>query len=157
MQSGDSLLGNTPCAYGDPFIDTLLLSLLPQVERYSGLKLFPTYSYFRMYKHGDALPKHNDRLACEISVTLCLGGDPLWPFWLEAPNGVVKVNLAPGDGLLYRGVECAHWREAFDGTQLAQVFLHYVDTNGPNADWKFDRRKATSSPLHRVGAINLGT
>ena len=146
-QSGDSQIASTPCAYGDPFLDTLLLCLLPKVEEYSGLKLFPTYSYFRLCKCGDILPKHKDRPACEISVTLCLGGDRLWPFWLEGPSGAIKLEMAPGDGLLYRGIECAHWREAFVGTRLAQAFLHYVDQDGPHAEWKFDKRKATSSPL----------
>ena len=155
MLSGDRLLADTPCAKGDPLMDTLLLSLLPQVEKLSGLELHPTYSYFRVCKHGDLLPKHRDRAACEISMTLCLGGDLLWPFWLQGANGVVKVEMAPGDGVLYRGIECSHWREAFQGTRLAQLFLHYVDKDGPYAEWKFDKRTATSSPLHRAGATRF--
>jgi len=147
-QLGDSQVPSTPCAFGDQIIDTLLLSLLPRIEKHSGLELFPTYSYFRVYKHGDILPRHKDRPACEVSVTLCLGGDLLWPFWLEGPNGVVSIDMAPGDGLLYRGIECTHWRDSFEGTRLAQVFLHYVDKNGPHADWKFDKRQATSSPMN---------
>src|SRR5262245_36712433 len=83
---GDDQIADTPCAYGDPLMDTLLLSLLPQVEKSSGLKLFPTYSYFRLYKQGDILQVHRDRAACEISVSLCLGGD-VWPFWVEGPSG----------------------------------------------------------------------
>jgi len=141
MQLGDGQIADTPFAWGDPFMDVLLLSLLPQIELLSGLALYPTYSYFRVCKHGDVLPRHTDRFACEISLTLCLGGDRIWPFWLESPNGVVKVKMAPGDGVLYRGIECAHWREAFEGTRLAQVFLHYVEKNGPHEDWKFDKRK----------------
>jgi hypothetical protein len=89
-------------------------------------------------------------------MTLCLGGDLRWPFWLEGPNGIVKLELSPGDGLLYRGIECTHWREAFEGTRLAQVFLHYVDQNGPHADWKFDKRKGTSSPLGRGAGAGFG-
>jgi hypothetical protein len=42
--------------------------------------------------------------------------------------------------LLYRGIECPHWREAFEGDRQVQVFLHYVDQKGPLADWKFDKR-----------------
>jgi hypothetical protein len=156
-RSGDRQVADTPCAYGDPFIDTILLALLPQVENCAGMKLFPTYSYFRVYKRGDILPKHTDRPACEISVTLCLGGDRVWPFWLEGSNGVVNLEMAPGDGLVYRGIECTHWREAFEGDRLAQAFLHYVDKNGPHADWKFDKRKATSSPLNDSLARMLAT
>jgi hypothetical protein len=154
LRSGDSLFVDTPCAKSDPFIDILLFSMLPQIEKYSGLELYPTYSYFRVCKHGDVLPRHRDRVACEISVTLCLGGDLLWPFWLEGPNGAVKVEMAPGDGVLYRGIECAHWRDAFEGIRLAQAFLHYVDKHGPHADWKFDKRPA-ALPGHRLQATNL--
>ena len=54
--------------------------------------------------------------------------------------------LAPGDALLYRGCDCFHWREAFQGTRLAQVFLHYVDRNGSHADEKYDGRKTLMRP-----------
>ena len=145
-KSGDSQVADTPCAYGDPFMDTLLLSLLPQVEKCSGLKLFPTYSYFRVYKHGDILQKHKDRPACEISVTLCLGGDLLWPFWLEGPNGVVSMEMIQ-EMASFTVARNVPRREAFEGTRLAQVFLHYVDKNGPHAEWKFDKRTGISSPL----------
>lgn len=139
---GDDQVPGTPSAYSDFIMDGLLTSLLPQIERASGLAVFPTYSYFRVYKLGDTLARHTDRPACEISVTLCLGfEDQLpWPIWIEGPRGPISVTLGAGDALLYRGRECAHWREAFEGRRQAQVFLHYVDQNGPCADWKFDKR-----------------
>ena len=139
---GDSQVPGTPSSYGDFMLDGLLVDLLPEVERATGLALFPTYSYFRMYKHGDALAKHTDRPACEISVTLCLGfeAEKPWPIWIDGPQGESSVSLKPGDGLIYRGTECPHWRAEFEGTRQAQVFLHYVDQKGPCADWKFDKR-----------------
>jgi hypothetical protein len=54
--------------------------------------------------------------------------------------------LRPGDALIYRGIELAHWREAFQGEKMAQVFLHYVDRNGPNAAEKFDGRAGLGVP-----------
>ena len=68
-------------AYGDVFMDGLLTDLLPAAEQATGKKLFPTYSYFRVYKRGDVLAKHTDRQACEISLTLCLGyeAERPWP------------------------------------------------------------------------------
>jgi hypothetical protein len=129
-------------APGDVFMDGLLVDLLPMAESISGLKLFPTFSYFRVYHHGDVLERHTDRPACEISLTLCLGyqADKPWPIVIEGPQGVGSIELQPGDGLLYRGIECAHWRDALDGDHVAQVFLNYVDQNGPYAEWKFDKR-----------------
>lgn len=145
MVSGDGQVDGTPSAYGDFMMDGLLNSLRPELEAACGLELFPTYSYFRVYKHGDTLAKHSDRPACEISVSLCLGFEEerAWPIWIECRGGSSSVDLAPGDALLYRGMECPHWRDGFEGTLLAQVFLHYVDQKGPNAEWRFDKRTST--------------
>ena len=78
--------------------------------------------------------RHKDRYSCEISTTLNLGGDP-WPIYLD-PTGKekqagVKVDLDPGDMLIYRGEKVEHWREAFNGYDCGQVFMHYNDKNGP--------------------------
>lgn len=150
LNAGDEQLPSTPCASSDPLMDTLLSSLLPKIEKYSSLDLYPTYSYFRVYKKGDVLQRHRDRAACEVSVTLCLGGDSSWPFWLESHSSDVKLEMAPGDAVLYRGIECPHWREPFEGNRLVQVFLHYVDKRGPYADWKFHGRRTTGLPIGRA-------
>lgn len=145
MGDGDSQVPGTPNAYGDFMMDGLLTGLLPDIEAASGLDLFPTYSYFRVYRSGDSLARHTDRESCEISVTLCLGYDVIpWPIWVEGPHGASCVTLLAGDGLLYRGTECPHWRETFDGPSQAQVFLHYVDQKGPYADWRYDKRSDTA-------------
>lgn len=137
---------------GDVFTDGLLVDLLPRAEEITGLKLFPTYSYFRVYHNGDVLTKHTDRQSCEISLSLCLGyqGEKPWPLMVEGPEGSSAVELAPGDALLYRGIECPHWRDRFEGEQNAQVFLHYVDQNGPHAEYKYDKRPGLS--FERPGA-----
>jgi hypothetical protein len=137
---------------GDVFMDGLLMDLLPGAEEISRLKLFPTYSYFRLYHRGDVLAKHTDRPSCEISLSLCLGyeGEKAWPLIVEGPQGVSSVELAPGDGLLYRGIECPHWRESLESDCTAQVFLHYVDQNGPYAEWKYDKRPALSFKRPRL-------
>jgi hypothetical protein len=148
MERGDGQVPDTPCSYGDRMMDGLLNSMLPEVQTISGLLVFPTYSYIRVYKKGDVLKRHVDRPACEISVSLCLGYDAAepWPLWIEGPQGTRGVTLEKGEALLYRGMECPHWRDEFHGKRLAQVFLHYVDQHGPNAEWKFDKRTSLSSP-----------
>jgi hypothetical protein len=144
MHSGDSQVPDALCSYGDPIMEGLLSKLLPTVEKGSGLRLFPTYSYFRVYKTGDVLGRHTDRPSCEISLSLCLGyeGRGPWPIWIEGPRGAASVSLEPGDGLLYRGIECPHWRLPFEGSRLAQTFLHYVDQQGAYSQWKFDQRSS---------------
>jgi hypothetical protein len=153
MLRGDGQVLGTPCAYGDFMMEGLLISLLPEIERASRLALLPTYSYFRVYRHGDKLARHTDRPSCEISATLCLGFEEgkSWPIWIEGPGGTSSVSLGAGDALLYRGTECPHWRDAFEGQRSAQVFLHYVNQHGPHADWKFDKRTSIAGFPLRTG------
>jgi hypothetical protein len=129
-------------SYGDPLMDQLLLFVQPRIERLCDAEVFPTYSYYRLYRCGDVLRPHRDRKACEISVTVNLGQAPEkpWPIWIRGPHGADSIELFPGDALVYRGIECEHWREPYDGYYLGQVFLHYVDARGPNARWRFDKR-----------------
>jgi hypothetical protein len=114
--------------YGDVAMETLMLKIKPTMEKETSLKLNPSYTFLRIYKKGDILSRHKDRFSCEISTTLNLGGDP-WPIYLE-PSGEegkkgIKVDLEPGDMLVYRGMELEHWREPFKGNECVQVFLHY--------------------------------
>jgi hypothetical protein len=143
---GDAQVASAPVAYGDPHLDELLENVRGIVEKATGLALWPTYSYLRVYKRGSLLKAHRDRPACEISMTVNLGIDAqeAWPIWIAGPQGVASVSLNPGDGLIYRGCDCFHWREAFAGNHLAQVFLHYVDRNGQNTEWKYDKRTRLS-------------
>jgi hypothetical protein len=120
------------------------------MEDETGLKLNETYSYARIYKKGDILARHKDRYSCEISTTLNLGGDT-WPIFLE-PSGEegkdgVKVVLEPGDMLIYKGMDLEHWREAFEGENCGQVFLHYNDASDKNAEEnKYDGRPFLGLP-----------
>ena len=61
--------------YASETFDSLLEQLLPYFEQACGKKLFPTYSYARLYAEGDDLKPHTDRPACEISATLTVGFD----------------------------------------------------------------------------------
>ena len=139
---GDLQVPGTPNFYGDTLMETLLEKLLPNVEVATGLDLYPTYSYMRIYKSGDVLKRHKDRGSCEISLTIPLGfeGDDCWPIQADNGDHTVVANLQPGDAMVYRGCDISHWREEFTGKHQVQVFLHYVDQNGPYANQKFDFR-----------------
>ena len=122
---GDPLVPNTYGVYSDIVMETLLTEVMPKMEDITNLKLIPTYSYARIYKYGDVLAKHKDRPSCEISTTLNLGGE-FWPIYLKSKNeSTIKVDLSPGDMLVYKGCELEHWREKFTGQNCGQVFLHY--------------------------------
>ena len=158
----DQQVPETYSHYGDVAMETLLTEVKPIMEKETGLKLIETYAYARIYKKGDILHRHKDRFSCEISTTLNLGGDD-WPIYIN-PNkeegGVdkddtyvpskakgIKVNLYPGDMLVYRGNFLEHWRDAFTGTDCGQVFLHYNNkaTKG-SEDNKFDKRPHLGLP-----------
>ena len=149
--------------HGTPTFDKLLEDLLPHFEKHCGKKLYPTYSYARLYKPGEELKKHTDRPACEISATVTLGwSGKQWAIFMadrandnkaepynsqgdgefkdiKAKN-ISTIWMNVGDAVLYRGMDKLHWREKFEGDWQAQVFLHYVDANGPHAEWKYDKR-----------------
>jgi hypothetical protein len=142
LTGGDGAVTAAAGTYADTVMEHVLARLRPSVEAASGLALDPTYSYLRLYRSGDALAAHRDRPACEISLSLNLGQEPAaaWPLWFRAASGPHAVTLRPGDAVLYRGTTVEHWREPYTGMRTAQVFLHYVDRNGPHAEWKYDKR-----------------
>ena len=146
IQFKDRQVPNSYAKYGDRLMETLLVKTIDVMQKKTGLKLVPTYSYTRLYRNGNILQRHKDRPSCEISTTLNLGGDN-WPIFIDptgsnnvideyreihkpgAPKGV-KVNLKPGDMLIYSGCELEHWREPFKGDLCGQVFLHYNHADG---------------------------
>jgi hypothetical protein len=121
----DPQVPNVYSHYADFAMETLLIKVMPIMKKETNLNLIPTYSYARIYEKGSILHKHKDRPSCEISTTLNLGGDP-WPIYLEGN----KVDLTPGDMLVYSGCDLEHWRDEFTGNICAQVFLHYNHVNG---------------------------
>ena len=146
----DDQVPETYSHYADIVMETLLQKVKPIMEEKSGVKLIETYSYARIYKKGDELKRHKDRYSCEISTTMNLGGDN-WPIFLEpsADEGKkgIEINLKPGDMLMYRGCELEHWREEFKGNDCGQVFLHYNNASGENAEAnKFDGRPMIGLP-----------
>jgi len=137
---GDDQAPNSRSMYDYKQALELLCELTPRVSEFSGLTVLPTYSYIRVYQTGDDLKKHSDRDSCEISVTLNLGGDCDWPIYIERPDGsVASVIMQPGDAMLYLGCKADHWRDPIPGTKYIQVFLHYVDSDGPRAKFYFDK------------------
>ena len=158
----DTQVPETFSCYSDLVMETLLQKLKYRVELETELKLNETYSYTRLYKKGDVLPRHKDRYSCEVSTTLHLGGDN-WPIFLEPDpsKGVFieddeyipskskgkKIQLGVGDMLIYQGCELEHWREKFEGESCGQVFFHYNDANGEDAEEnKYDERPFLGLP-----------
>tara|TARA_Y100000114_G_scaffold47844_1_gene43613 strand:- start:655 stop:1326 length:672 start_codon:yes stop_codon:yes gene_type:complete len=157
----DPQVPKTYSHYSDIAMEVLLEEMLPVLKKETELDLVPTYSYARLYKKGDELKRHKDRESCEISTTLNLGGDS-WPIFLEPNKNVgisgvdgctpssnnpgVKINLEPGDMLIYSGCVLEHWRETFEGEVCGQVFLHYNNIKTSGEEYKFDKRPFLGLP-----------
>lgn len=148
---GDSQVENSHAAYNYMSFLELLAEKTPEVSRAIEEPVLPTYTYARIYKNGNVLERHQDRDACEISLTVHLDGDMGWGIWIEKPNGEPEeVHLEPGDALLYLGCEAPHWREEFTGNYYGQAFLHYVKSRGERAYAFFDNDKTSVTPRNQV-------
>ena len=149
-EGADGQIPHTYSHYSDIAMETLMLKCQAMMEKTTGLKLTPAYTFARIYKHGDILKRHKDRFSCEISTTMNLAGDP-WSIYLE-PSGKeglkgIKVDLKPGDMLVYSGCELEHWRNKFKGKEHIQVFLHYNNKKTPGAkENMFDKRPHLALP-----------
>ena len=161
-EGAEGQIPHTYSNYSDIAMETLMLKCQPVMEKITGLKLTPAYTYARIYKNGDVLKRHKDRFSCEISTTMNLGGDP-WAIYLSPNENVgipdgkkitveskakgIKVDLRPGDMLVYSGCELEHWRNKFKGKECIQAFLHYNNKKTPGAkENMFDKRPHLGLP-----------
>ena len=118
----------TPYWYNDELMETLLKIKEPLICKHSGLDVNKSFVYWRYYVHGSILKDHLDRPSCEISVTACIKKYDNWPIKMAGKY----YELEEGDGVMYLGCELPHSRPGrYRGEGMAQVFMHYVDKNGP--------------------------
>ena len=170
------IAGHHYSQYADFAMETLLIFIQDRLEKKLKRKLVPTYAFTRMYYKGSEMYRHKDRMSCEISGTLNLGGD-MWPIYID-PTGEdnvikpqkilpgeikgikpviakkaskgVKVELGPGDLMMYEGNKFEHWRYKFKGKKCGQVFLHYNYKDGPiGVGHKFDKRPKLGMQVDR--------
>lgn len=160
LQQSGKLVNDDQCplsdaVYGDPLFDNILEKFAKPIGDAVGRTLLPTYTYARIYRPGEILKKHKDRPACEISATLTLGFDakPVWPIFFDEERETL-VSLDVGELAVYKGCEILHWRPSFKGQWHVQVFLHYVDANGPYKDEVYDNRSNLGTQKHSNAASN---
>ena len=140
-----------------------------KLEKALGRKLYNTYYYDRYYFPGQQLTKHTDRAACEISVTIHISTnlpepERDWPLKIKTcdiytddkktsvlvPGEERAAVLNPGDGLIYKGCERPHWRDAMPSPKKKwfkkdseyyyhQIFFHYVIQDGQRAHCAWDK------------------
>ena len=119
--------------------ESIMCSLTPMMSRMVGQEVVPTYSYPVIYFPGATLKRHKDRLACEVTATLTIVNQPdtVWPIYVEDDSQRThRVDLNPGDLVVYDGIQFPHWREPQDpGHFNISVFYHFVTVGGPYEEW----------------------
>lgn len=147
--------------HSDYLMETLMDLSTPVIEQNVKKKLFPTYSFFRIYDKGSDLKTHLDRESCEYTVALCLGAHPVdQPYeiflgekdensdykYFSNKNNLEKYRIdykfpmLPNNAIIFKGMNKLHWREPCQHDHFITVFLHYVDQDGEYKDFKFDKR-----------------
>lgn len=158
----DQQTGSLISEYSDPLMETIMDFSTTVVEKNVGKKLWPTYSYFRIYDKGSDLKVHTDRPSCEYTVAICLGANPVdKPYeifvgekdessdykYFDDQNNFnryridYKFPMISNNAVIFKGMDKIHWREICDHDYFITVFLHYVDQEGEFAKYKFDERK----------------
>ena len=162
--------------YWHPQYRAIHVGVRKKLEEIIGRELYNTYYYDRYYFPGQELTKHADRAACEISVSIHIGtnlegNDADWPFCIKTPDTYTdkskkevlvpgenrSIVLKPGDGLIYKGCERPHWRDAMPTPKRRkrdiifrrkekeyyyhQIFFHYVLADGERAHCAWDRSR----------------
>jgi hypothetical protein len=152
----------SPALSIDPIMSEMQEKYCPIIVDLLQMNLFPTYTYARLYQPKEELLCHSDRPSCEISFTTTLSyntfDDQPWDIWVESvpdkktepmlsKNGKqgTPYKLYPTDILLYKGCDLEHWREQFVGVEQAQLFVHYVNADGPYKEYKYDCRDSLGS------------
>lgn len=138
LKSGDHQVANAGWLRNEIEFLELLCEKVPSVNEIVGEPVLPTYCYGRAYRKGNVLERHHDKPTCEISLTVNLDCDKIWPIWIANADGEHSVDLKPGDAMMYLGCVADHWRTAFKGKHCEQIFLHYVRSRGEYASYYFD-------------------
>lgn len=130
--------------YAHPVTESLMVLLLPKIEKIVGEKLTPTYSYARVYRNGSVLKEHIDRPSCEVSISIQLAAVGVknengWGIVM----GEKTLYLLDCDGVVYNGIKVPHKRDELfcepNGFQV-QTFCHYVKTGGRFSRFAYDKR-----------------
>ena len=125
----------------EPFSRFLHYEILPLIEKITGKKLRPTYTYLSSYVNDADLPAHTDRPDCEFTVSFLVNKDHDWPIYAHKVKQPVKnkgrYDITPPKSecfsldcenngfIIFCGTDHIHFRENFKGTFYDILLLHY--------------------------------
>jgi hypothetical protein len=132
---GDSQVPLRDVQHDEPVARLFLTALTGVVQSIVGAPLKPAYAHAAAYREGAVPANHRDRAQCEWSVAFLVDYEPEprgvspWPLWLhrDTEDRGVAAFQHVGEGILYRGTELYHSRDALPpGHCSTHLFLHYV-------------------------------
>ena len=157
----ESQVNGSMSRYNHPSYRPAHRLILKLIENILEIDLLPTYYFDRFYYEGQELSRHTDRPSCEISATVQVSTnrEGAWPIWFQLPDNTEKsVSMKDGDMVIYKGYDIEHWREPLqskygrmnkffnklkkkaDDTYHHQIFLHYVNAQGPYVHFAYDTK-----------------
>jgi hypothetical protein len=131
---GDGQVALRKSIHNEPVAASLHYRLTKIVSAITREKLKPSYCYMGRYFAGAVLERHVDRPQCQFNMSVILdmcdeqGNDiPAWPIYLESKKKTHSVAMEIGSGLIYRGTDLEHWREALPANHIVTAcFYHFV-------------------------------
>ena len=70
-EAADGQIPHTHSVHGDHLMESLFETTWPKMEEITGIELWPSYTFYRVYKRGDILKHHTDRPACDAPNRRC--------------------------------------------------------------------------------------
>ena len=147
----DQQVPNTYSHYADPVMETLMMKVLPIMKQETGLELLPTYSYARIYKHGDILKRHKDRPSCEISTTVHLGGDK-WPIFIDGTGADNVIDEYKNNECPILFIDADEEHNIFNKAQTLPCYARYVYPTVGFDGWLYNCSQS-SAPNFRDTAL----
>ena len=143
MRTGNISYGDLQCPsrwgrHNEPAARILQRQLTGLVTDVVGVQVKPAYTYTVIYSGGATLLPHIDREQCEYTITVPFEMAPEpklecpWPIQLsKAGEATSEIFQCLGEGLLFRGRQLIHSREAAlpKDSVFGTLLLHYVDAN----------------------------
>jgi prolyl 4-hydroxylase len=136
-------------AYDEFMCRLMSFEARPLMERITGKKLKPTYTYLSCYKKDADLPAHTDRPECEFTVSFMIKKPEgsRWPIYVDKRKLPVKfrgryreydehdpknlencipVDCNTGGLMLFQGTDHIHFRHKLEEDYYNIVLLHYM-------------------------------
>tara|TARA_Y100000389_G_scaffold36102_1_gene30674 strand:+ start:814 stop:2955 length:2142 start_codon:yes stop_codon:yes gene_type:complete len=130
--------------HNEAFSRFLHYETLPLIERITGKKLKPSYTYLSMYVKGADLPGHTDRNECEYTVSFVIDKpkDSSWNIYVDTVKQPIKykgrypknppkeqcipVDCEAGGLMMFQGTDRIHFREKLQYDFYNIILLHYM-------------------------------